>query len=45
MFNYDPLANTPFTPSNCIPFVYGCTIAGDPNYNPLANTDDGSVCF
>ncbi|MBU46315.1 MAG: hypothetical protein CMD28_02700, partial [Flavobacteriales bacterium] len=42
MFNYNPLANAPFTPSNCIPFVYGCTISGDPNYNPLANTDDGS---
>jgi hypothetical protein len=42
MFNYNPLANTPFSPSNCIPFVYGCTIQTDPNYNPLANTDDGS---
>ena len=54
-WNYNPNANTS-TPSTCIAYVYGCTdgsidvltglqvpIAN--NYDPLANTDDGSCVY
>ena len=39
MFNYDPTANAP---GPCTPFLYGCTDPAQFNYDPLANTDNGS---
>jgi hypothetical protein len=43
--NFDPLANTEYTPSNCILPVSGCTEVSAFNYNPLANTSDSTACL
>ena len=42
-FNYNPDA---CIDSSCIPFIFGCTDSLETmNYNPSANTDDGSCCY
>ena len=33
-----------FTVNNCQTPIYGCTDSTSSNYDPLANTDDGSCC-
>jgi len=42
MFNFNPLANAEYNPSNCVPYIYGCTDPSMLNYNPQANTEDFS---
>ena len=40
MFNFNPLANAEYSPSNCEPYIYGCTDPSMLNYNPQANTEN-----
>ncbi len=43
MFNYCSSCTTSCPDDSCCePFIYGCTTPGTFNYNPDANTDDGS---
>ena len=41
-FNYDLFANTDYTPSNCIPVVFGCLNVLSINFNPQANVSNNS---
>ena len=50
-FNYNPLANTEYPVSNCVPVVEGCLGQGGglatqaSNYDATANTDNGSCIW
>lgn len=39
---YEKYVAQPFCGDSCVAIVYGCTDSTSLNYNPLANTDDGS---
>ena len=41
MYNYDPLAL--FDDGSCIMIVFGCIDSSAINFNPQANTDDGTL--
>ena len=45
MYKRQPDANTDYDGALCIPYVYGCMDYSAYNYEPFANTDDGSCYY